>query len=252
MQSRDFISYVQKTYPELLMPCVNAYSEQVKQLAHGTTVIGVCYDDGVILAGDRRMTAGTEIARTLADKVVSIDMHAAIAFSGTMATCMQMADVIRISQNNFCKMNGYQLSLEGKAKYLSQLIRQNLEHAFQGLVFCPLLAGYDLNAKKGFIFSYDIAGAIFKNAKYAFDGSGGKSAGAALKAGWKENLTFDNALLLTIKALKNAAEEDSATGGLEHTPSVYKIDNNGCSIVENSILKQKINEINQKTGEINE
>ena len=247
---QEFISYVQQTHPELLCsPERKLPLEEIKKLAHGTTIVGVCYAEGVILAGDRRMTAGTRIDRNLADKVIPIDTHAAIAYSGTVATCTHMAEIIRISQNNYRKMRGRNLSLEGKAKYLSQIIRQNMDAAFQGLVFFPLLAGYDTDAEKGFLFSFDIAGAVYKNNAFAATGSGGEVATQTSLLHRKETGSFEQALQTVLKALHSAAEHDAATSGPEkQLPRLYVLNKKGGEYIDDTLLKEHISHVMRNIG----
>ncbi len=248
---QDFISYVQQVKPELLrLPEGQLHGEQMKNLMHGTTIVGVCYDEGVILAGDRRMTSGTRIARNLADKVLPIDTHAAIAYSGTATTCMHMAEIIRISQNNYRKISGRNLSLEGKAKYVSQIVRQNMAAAFQGLVFLPLLAGYDGDAGRGFIFSFEVIGGYFKNTSFAVDGSGGDIAAQTSLNKWKETGSREEAVKTVLTALQEAAKQDSATSGVHtHIPRVYAIDKNGGSYIDDAVLKAHVPRIMREIGE---
>src|SRR5690349_15544277 len=49
---------------------------------HGTTVLAVRYTDGVVMAGDRRATAGNEIAHRSVEKVQPADTYSGVAFAG--------------------------------------------------------------------------------------------------------------------------------------------------------------------------
>lgn len=236
----EFISYVRATHPEL-MPSFTLPTVQ-NDLTHGTTIMAACYDKGVVLAADRRMIGGEirGIGKNLANKLCQIDSHAAIAYAGTMGTCMRMTKIVRISQNNFRKLNGRKLSLEGTAAHIGQLIANNLPNALQGLAFVPLLAGYD---DTGVIYSYDIAGAIFENTNYATAGSGGEPAAAVLKREWQENMTAEQALHLVLDALQSASEVDQATGGIKMgrkkiLPTAYTIEEKGVKKVDEDLIER--------------
>ena len=52
-------------------------------IPHGTTVVALRYVDGVIMAGDRRATAGNIIAHHAMEKVFPADRYSAVAIAGT-------------------------------------------------------------------------------------------------------------------------------------------------------------------------
>ena len=49
---------------------------------HGTTVVAIRYADGVLMAGDRRATAGYSIANRRIDKVFAADDFSGVAIAG--------------------------------------------------------------------------------------------------------------------------------------------------------------------------
>ncbi len=51
-------------------------------MPHGTTVLGLKYADGVIMAGDRRATSGYTVADEKMRKVFPADDYSAIAIAG--------------------------------------------------------------------------------------------------------------------------------------------------------------------------
>ena len=53
------------------------------QAPHGTTVVALRYADGVVMAGDRRATAGNIIAHHAMEKVFPADRYSAVAIAGT-------------------------------------------------------------------------------------------------------------------------------------------------------------------------
>ena len=69
-----------------------------------------------------------------------------------------MVKLFQIEMEHYQKIEGDILVLEGKANKLSQMVKQNLPAAFQGLVVIPIFAGYDLQSQEGRIFKYDVTG----------------------------------------------------------------------------------------------
>src|SRR5205085_10162118 len=125
------------------------------------------------------------------------------------------------------KIEGTTLSLEGKANRLSMLIRNNLAMAMQGLAVVPMFAGYDLDAddpaKAGRIFSYDVTGGRYEEHSFHSVGSGSVFARGALKKLFRDDFGEDEAVLATIQALYDAADDDSATGGPDVTRRIYPV-----------------------------
>jgi proteasome beta subunit len=191
------------------------------QVAHGTTICAVRYGDGVIMAGDRRATAGSAIAHRMLEKVHPADAHSGVAIAGAAGPALEMVRVFQLQLEHYEKVEGQALSLEGKANQLSQMVRGNLQMAMQGFVVVPLFAGYDLRRGKGRIYTYDPTGGRYEETDYHADGSGGRDARTTIKLGYRENMSRDEAVELSVRALWQAADEDSATGGPDVVRGIY-------------------------------
>ncbi|MFN2388883.1 MAG: proteasome subunit beta, partial [Actinomycetota bacterium] len=118
----------------------------------GTTVLALRYQDGVIVAGDRRATEGFQIAHRSIEKVFAADNMSAVAIAGAAGPAVEMVRLLQAELEEYEKIEGERLTLEGKANKLSQMIRGNLPAAMQGLVVVPLFAGYDETRGLGRIF----------------------------------------------------------------------------------------------------
>ena len=110
-------------------------------------MLALRYDDGVIVAGDRRATEGFQIAHRSIEKVFAADDHSAVAIAGAAGPAVEMVRLFQTELEHYEKVEGERLTLEGKANKLSQMIRANLPAAMQGLVVVPLFAGFDLAAR---------------------------------------------------------------------------------------------------------
>jgi proteasome beta subunit len=132
-----------------------------------------------------------------------------------------MVRLFQVQLRHYEKVEGEQLSLEGKANQLAQMVRANLPAAMQGFVVVPLFAGYDHRRRRGRVFSYDATGGKYEEADYMTNGSGGVHAKNWIKAGWSEGMASDEAVALAIRALFAAADEDAATGGPDLVRGIY-------------------------------
>ena len=121
------------------------------------------------------------------------------------------------------KLEGEALELDGKANKLSQMIRQNLPAAMQGLVVVPLFAGYDLRRRTGRLWKFDITGGRYEETDFESTGSGGLFARESLKKSHRSGATRDEAVRIAVLALTDAADEDRATGGVDVVRRIFPI-----------------------------
>jgi proteasome beta subunit len=202
-------------------------------ITHGTTVVAIRYIDGVVMAGDRRATAGNLIANRRIEKVYPADDFSGIAIAGAAGVAINMVRLFQTQLEHYEKIEGEVLSLEGKANQLSQLVRANFPAAMQGLVVVPLFAGYDDRRGYGRVFSFDATGGKYEETDYHANGSGGLHAKNWIKAACREDMPRDEAIDLSLRSLFAAADEDAATGGPDLVrkifPTVATIDATGFS-----------------------
>lgn len=183
------------------------------EIPEGTTILALRYQNGVVMAGDRRATAGNVIAHRRMRKVFPADSHSAVAISGTAGMAVELIKLFQTELEHYEKIEGDRLSLEGKANYLARMVRGNLPMAFQGLVVVPLFAGFDDLAGTGRLYTFDVVGGRYEEQDYAATGSGGMEARAFLKGAFRDDLDRASAMAIAVEALVAAAEEDAATGG---------------------------------------
>jgi proteasome beta subunit len=219
------------SYDPSLLPWANlgplgaavSAGEVIKNLPHATTIVAVACEGGVVMAGDRRATAGSMISKRDVEKVFRADEYSAIAIAGTLAMALQLVRLFGVELEHYEKMEGRSLTLEGKANRLSKMIRDNLMAAMQGLAVIPLFVGYDEETRAGRIFSYDVAGGPYEEHRFHSIGSGSVFAKSALKKFYSDNMPVADAALACVQALYDAADDDSATGGPDLTRQIFPV-----------------------------
>jgi proteasome beta subunit len=220
----SFAALIRHSEPNLpLVRSIQAQPGAVPAVAHGTTVVALRFADGVVMAGDRRATEGNIIAHRAMEKVFPADRHSAVAIAGAAGPAVEMVKLFQTQLEHYEKVEGVALSLEGKANQLGQMVREHLPMAMQGLVVVPLFCGYDLRLGEGRIFTYDVTGGHFEEADHAATGSGGRDARTTIKLGWHVGLARDEAVELAVRALYEAADEDSATGGPDLVRGIFPV-----------------------------
>jgi proteasome beta subunit len=195
----------------------------VRDLPHATTIVAAVCHQGVVLAGDRRATAGSMIAKRDVEKVFRSDEFSAIGYAGTGSVGIEFVRLFQVELEHYEKMEGRPLSLEGKANRLAWMIRGNLGAAMQGLIVVPLFVGYDENSGQGRIFSYDVAGGPYEEQRFHSIGSGSVFARGSLKKLYADDMPVGDAVLACVQALYDAADDDSATGGPDLTRRIFPV-----------------------------
>jgi len=197
------------------------------EVPHGTTIVAVTFDGGVVMAGDRRATMGNIIAQRDIEKVFQADEHSCVGIAGTAGIAIELVRLFQVELEHYEKLQGTTLSLEGKANRLSMMIRGNLPMAMQGLAVVPLFAGYDLlvpdPSKAGRIFSFDVTGGRYEEHSFHAVGSGSMFARGALKKFFRDDFRQDDAVRACVEALYDAADDDSATGGPDLTRRIFPV-----------------------------
>ena len=140
-----------------------------------TTVFAFHCAEGVLMAGDRRATAGNIIVTDRVEKIIEIDSTSLLAIAGVPATAFEMARVLQTSFEYYRRSQLQPLSLPARVRALARLLRENLPMTMQGVgIVVPLFAGVDhtVSPPKPQIYFYDPLGAQFQAVGYAASGSG--------------------------------------------------------------------------------
>lgn len=196
-----------------------------------TTILAFKFTGGVLVAGDRRATAGNTVVYDRADKVLEIDRHSIMAIAGVPATAWEMARVLEHSLQYFRRTQLQEMSVDGKVRALSKLLRDNFGFVIQGIgVVVPIFATYDF-AGDGHarLYFYDAMGAQFEVTDYAATGSGSPAVRGVLfyENRWGKRplhkLKEEEAVTVALRALDTAAEADTATGGVDRNARIFPL-----------------------------
>jgi len=243
--SSSFADFLRAQAPELL-PGGNVAGSSVRSAAdlpHGTTIVASTFAGGVLIAGDRRATAGNQIASRDMDKVRITDGYSAVAIAGTAGLALELVRLYEVELAHYEKIEGVPLSLDGKTNKLGTMVKANLEIAMAGLAVVPLFVGYDTEAtdpkRAGRIVSYDVTGGRYEeNGGFHAIGSGSLFAKSALKKLYDPDADVDAAVRAAVESLYDAADDDTATGGPDLVrrifPTVVTITERGAEFVSAS------------------
>jgi proteasome beta subunit len=196
----------------------------VPEQTQATTVFALHFAEGILMAGDRRATAGNVIVTDRIEKVMELDATSLLAIAGVPATAFEMARVLQTSFEYYRRSQLQALSLPAKVRALARLLRENLPMTMQGVgVVMPLFAGLNQahSPAQPEIYFYDPLGAQFHAVGYAASGSGSGTIRSILSYQTRfghprpEEMNLQEAVQFTLRLLITAAEFDSATGGVD-------------------------------------
>jgi proteasome beta subunit len=195
-----------------------------------TTVFAFHCAEGVLMAGDRRATAGNIIVTDRVEKIIEIDPTSLLAIAGVPATAFEMARALQTSFEYYRRSQLQPLSLPARVRALARLLRENLPMTMQGIgIVVPLFAGIDqtVSPPQPQIYFYDPLGAQFQAVGYAASGSGSGTIRSILsyqeRYGKPRPAEMDlaEAVRFAARLLGSASEFDSATGGVNPATETY-------------------------------
>jgi proteasome beta subunit len=198
------------------------------EIVHGTTIVALTYEGGVLIAGDRRATMGNLVAQRDIEKVFITDNFSAVGIAGAAGMAVEMVRLYTVDLEHYEKIEGVPLSLDGKVNKLAGMVRANLGAALQGFAVIPLFAGFDPDAsdpaRAGRIVSFDVTGNKSDEVSgYYSVGSGSLFARSALKKRHDASADVNTAIRVALEALYDAADDDTATGGPDMSRQIFPL-----------------------------
>jgi len=173
----------------------------------GTTTIGITCVDGVVLATDRRVTAGYYIAHKHGKKIYLVDDHVAVTVAGAVADAQRLVDSLRIE----AKLYKYEMGRPITIKSLATLASNMLFNARPFILIVHMLLGGTDEVEGPVLYNVDWFGTVTKEL-YTATGSGYPVAIGILEENYHERITTKEAIPLAIKAVRSAIMRDTGSG----------------------------------------
>ena len=182
-----------------------------EQLKTGTTTVGIACEDGVVLAADKRATAGTMIVDKRAEKVHVINDDFAVTIAGGVSDAQLLIKLIRAE----LKLKEVKTNKRPTAKEAANLLGGLLYSNIRRPSMIPGIAHFLLGGKdKEGTHLYDLFpdGSVTPIRDFVSSGSGSVFALGVLETQYKEDMTTDEAVKLAVKAVNTALKRDSCSG----------------------------------------
>ncbi|HIH39528.1 TPA: proteasome subunit beta [Candidatus Woesearchaeota archaeon] len=181
-----------------------------QKLKTGTTTIGIVCSDGIILAADKRMTAGNFIADRETEKVVPIVDDIAVTTAGTVSEIQRLVKLLRAELKLLEVRTTRKVTVKEAANLLTTMNYYGIRQMGEWALAAFLVAGKDINGFSLFDVSPD--GVIKKHDKYTADGSGMVFALPIIESKWKKGINIQEGIKLAVEAINAAQLRDNASG----------------------------------------
>jgi proteasome beta subunit len=183
---------------------ISAIDEE--RLLKGTTTIGLVCKDGVVLATERRATAGSFISNKQTQKLFKIDQNIGITIAGLVGDAQVLARYLRAEVSLYRLRRNANLSAEGAATLLANILNGNRFYPYYAWL---ILGGID--SKGGHVFSVDPAGGCIED-KFVSVGSGSTLVYGLIEESYSRDVSTSDAVDLALRGLTAAMKRDSASG----------------------------------------
>lgn len=171
----------------------------------GATAVGISFDDGVVLASERRIAYGNFLVSKSTKKTFPITPNVAVACAGLVAD-MQLLSLQIKALAKIRKMEiKRDIPPNSIAKMMSSLM---YERRFFPLLTQVIVGGL---VDKPSIYTLDPLGSVLPD-DYAAVGTGAEMALGVLDQSYKEKLTEKEAVELAVKSVRSAIMRDSFSG----------------------------------------
>jgi proteasome beta subunit len=177
--------------------------EQMQVMKTGTSTLGICFNNGVVVGADHRATMGHFVANKNVQKLFSIADNIALTTAGLVGHAQVLSRVLR-AEIALYQLRREDLMTVEAAATLTANILGGRPYWVQ-----LLIAGVDHDG--GHVYSIDSAGGSIPDS-YCATGSGSPYMYGVLEDQFKENMTKAQALKVAAKALLASAQRDSASG----------------------------------------
>jgi proteasome beta subunit len=182
-----------------------------EQLKTGTTTVGIVCKDGVVLAADKRATAGTMIVDKRADKVHIINDDFAVTWAGTVSDAQLVTKLLKAE----LKLKEVKTNKKTTAKEAANLLGGLLYSSIRRPSMIPSIAHFLMAGKdtQG-IHLYDLFpdGSVTRITDFVSSGSGSVFALGVLETQYTKDMSTEKGVELVVNAINTALQRDSCSG----------------------------------------
>jgi proteasome beta subunit len=180
-------------------------------LKTGTTTVGIVCNDGLVLAADKRATAGHMIVNKKADKLHKLNEDIAVTIAGSVSDVQVLLKYIKAEINLKRFRTKKSVTVKDAANLLSNMVYSNIRK----YSMIPGISHFIMGGRDPDSFSmYDLFpdGSLTEVDDYISSGSGSVFALGLLENAYSQGLSVQEGVELAKKAVNVALQRDSASG----------------------------------------
>ena len=177
----------------------------------GTTTIGMVCKEGLVLAADKRATAGYLISYKKFDKIISITDNIAVTVAGTVSDVQLLTKYLKAELKLKDIRTGRETNVREAANLLANFVYSNIRK----FSLIPGISHFIVGGKDSAGFHmYDLSpdGSIVEVDDYISSGSGSVMAFGVLETLYKKGLSVEEGVKLAAKGINAAVQRDIASG----------------------------------------
>ena len=182
-----------------------------EMLKTGTTTLGLVCKDGIVLAADKRATAGNMIVDKRADKVHLLSENFAVTIAGTVSDAQMIIKLIRAE----LKLKEMRTNKIPNAKEAANMLGGLLYSSLRQMSMFPGVAHFLLGARDHLgVHLYDLFpdGSVTRIKDFVSSGSGSVFAYGVLETQYRSDMSAAEGVKLAVKAINTALQRDSCSG----------------------------------------
>lgn len=198
-----------------------------------TTTVGIRTPEGIVLATDRRATAGYYVADKDVVKIEPLDDDSAITIAGSVSQAQAYAHMLRLNLEYTKARRGWPLSAHELAKLAAHSIQRS-----GGIYGQFILATRDPKSQETHLWDVGGDGSLIHKKDFTVTGSGtGPAVGVLESQDWGKVKGLKDAVEVAKRAVRASTQRDVASGnGLV----VYTLPNTGKSELKSYTFSQEV------------
>jgi proteasome beta subunit len=175
------------------------------QFMPGATAVGITYDNGVLLASEKRVSYGNFVVNKNTKKTFTVTNHVGAACAGMVADMQVLVRQVSALSKIRRLETRRDVQPNSVAKLMSVIM---FERRYFPLLTQVIVGGI---TDKPEIYTLDPLGSVLPD-KYAAVGTGAEMALGVMDADYSENLDEEKATTLALRSIRSSIQRDSASG----------------------------------------
>ncbi len=206
-------------------------------LKTGTSILGIVCKDGVVMAADRRVTAGNLIVSKDYNKAIKLNDYIVLSWTGGLSDAQMLSRLVSAELRLKELKTKSRPTIKEAANLVSNIAYRNIRQpSMIPFIAGTLVGGFNENGSTE-LYTIEPAGSVLKVKDYDANFSSGMPfILGLLERQYKKDLTINQGVELAVEALKSSTQRDNASGnGMD----IFTITKDGITkVVEKEIVSE--------------